>query len=109
MRYSHQVKRVSLVAVGGLLVLGLALVILLNRKPYGYFDLTAMMPGHASDDTVLFCGGSVTMKTCCGDMYFGSYSRAADGVWKWFYKHGEKDPLGPTVFSVKPGFLSVKV
>ena len=109
MRYNQHLKKVSIGLAGALLLVALAASLFLSRTPYGYFDLTTMMPGHDSEDTVLFSGGSVTMKSCCGDMAFGIYSRASNGSWKWHYKHGEKDPLAPMDFLVRPGILSVKI
>jgi len=108
MRCGRQRKKVLVAAGGGLLLAALAACLFLSRIPCGYFDLAAMMAGHDSEDAVFFAGGSVTMKSCCGDMPFGTYSRRPDGSWRWHYRHGERD-LFPQDFLLRPGLLSVKV
>jgi hypothetical protein len=109
MRHGHRLRKMLLATAGALLFAALALGVFLSQTPYGYFDLTTMMPGHDSEDTVLFANGSVTMKSCCGDMALGSYSRASNGSWRWHYKHGPDNRLPQMDFLLEPGILSVKV
>lgn len=63
--------------------------------------------GHDSCDVLDFTGGAVTLRTCCGDESWGTYSRSDDGTWHWSLVRGTKKILWQDTFAVHPGLLSM--
>ena len=59
----------AVVAICAMLVVGL------RSEPSGYVAAYSVFP-HESCDVLDFSGGIVTLRTCCGDEPYGTYSRA---------------------------------
>ena len=94
------------------LCLAAAMLVLLaihtSKQPVGYFDSTTILGLHDVDDVVEFAYGTVTVRTCCGDMSAGRFERTEDGHWLWHYEGpGKKNPYRRTL-AVEPGLFSLK-
>lgn len=68
--------------------------------------------GHNSRDVLDFAGGTVTLRTCCGDESWGTYSRSSDGTWHWSLVRdttvrGTKKIMWQETFLVRVGWLSM--
>lgn len=60
--------------------------------PSGYVASYSIFP-HDPNDVLNFAHGTVTLQTCCGDEFWGTYSRSADGAWVWHLRRGSKKPI----------------
>lgn len=70
---------------GGLLALIYLLLLVGNPHDLqGKFSSYKMFP-HATCDVIEFDNGLVTLKTCCGNSYFGDYMRR-DNSWMWYHQ-----------------------
>ena len=54
----------------------------LHSEPSGYVASYSIFP-HDGNDVLDFSRGTVTLRTCCGDVPWGTYSRSPDGAWIW--------------------------
>jgi len=63
---------------------------------------------HSHSDIFDFSHGTVTLRTCCGDESWGSYTRLPDGQWIW---HVQIYQTAPPVmdFIVRPGPFSMSI
>lgn len=83
-----------------LLVASFAYLILLIGNPkaldgkYSGYELS----GHDQNDVIEFENGLVTLKTCCGNSYYGSYLPAGDA---WTWEHQEIRRPSPPGFRFK--------
>ena len=76
-----------------------------RAEPTGYVASYSIFP-HASTDVLDFSRGTVTLRTCCGDESWGTYSRAPNGAWIWHLRHGSEQPVANEVL-IRAGFFSM--
>ena len=78
----------------------------LRSEPSGYVASYSIYP-HAGTDVLHFSRGTVTLRTCCGDEPWGTYSRSEDGAWVWHLRRGTKKPYSRDIL-VQSGFFSMQ-
>ena len=80
-------------------------VVGLRSEPSGYVASYSIFD-HSITDVLDFSGGTVTLRTCCGNESWGTYSRSSDGAWIWHRRH-ESPTLVSQELVVRPGFFSI--
>ena len=99
-------KRVLLLTPLAIAAAYAAALVALRSEPSGYVASYSIYP-HAGTDVFDFSRGNVTLRTCCGDEPWGTYSRSPDGAWVWHLRRGTKKPVTREIL-VQPGFLSMR-
>jgi hypothetical protein len=59
-----------------------------RSEPSGYVTAYSVI-GHTPSDAFDFHDGTVTIRTCCGDLSAGTYTRSAGGAWLWQFRYGD--------------------
>jgi hypothetical protein len=89
--------QVAALALFGLTILStmgyVAMLFSFTEDPEGKYASYEFLSHHRLD-VLDFEGGSVTMRTCCGDEAMGTYKQEADGRWVWTYPTKRRVP-GP--------------
>lgn len=77
----------------------------LRSEPSGYVASYSVFP-HATTDIFDFSHGTVTLRTCCGNSSWGTYSRSSDGAWIWHLRYGTRRRTTREI-RVQSGFFSM--
>lgn len=75
-------KRILLLTPLLLIVAYAATCASFRSEPSGYVHAGTII-NHSHSDILEFSGGTVTLRTCCGDESWGTYTRLPDGQWIW--------------------------
>lgn len=100
--------------LGGVLVFAMYFILLVGNphdlegkvSSYGFF-------AHDKCDVLEFENGMVTLKTCCGNEFYGDYTFRPDGTWIWYHQSFiRKNPpqlefKEPRKIKVEPHLFSV--
>jgi hypothetical protein len=81
-----------------------ACLVSLRAEPSGYVASYSVLP-HSSTDVLDFSRGTVTLRTCCGDEPWGTYTRSREGAWIWHLRQGKKSVTKE--YLVHSNFLSM--
>lgn len=111
------IKRIISLGILGLLAVALGYFVLLIGNPNdleGKFSSYELFP-HNRRDVLEFEGGLVTLKTCCGNIYYGDYMRK-DDAWIWEYQEvfSRRNPpqfrfKEPLRIEVEPSLFSITI
>jgi hypothetical protein len=97
-------KRILWLTPPGIAAAYAACLLGLRAEPSGYVASYSVFP-HSTTDVLDFSRGTVTLRTCCGDQPWGTYSRSREGAWIWHLRTRTKSVTKE--YLVQSDFLSM--
>ncbi len=118
----RSIRRTAVRTLLGLLILGVLVTgiyflgLVLQGEagdPTGKYASFDLYP-HSKGDVIEFKDGIATLRTCCGDSDFGTYSREEGGRWIWVWQEtlsfeDGKRKTDPVRIRLTPGRFSLRI